>query len=288
MHGFLCINKSQGATSRDAVNAIQRLVRPSKVGHAGTLDPLATGVLVIAVGHATRLIRFVQQMPKTYIGTFELGKTSDTEDITGEVVSHDIDPPPTIDAIQQAISPLLGNIMQRPPAYSALKVDGKRAYSLAREGKQVKLEPRPIVVHEIELIRYEFPILELRIVCGSGTYVRSLGRDLGESLGCGAVMTGLIRTAIGSFALGDASRTEDFTSADQIAAMVTPLGTGVSELTRVVVDADQIQSLSFGQKLQLSLEEEQVAAFDANGILIAVLARSEDGYRPAVNFAGRA
>ena len=189
MHGFLCINKSPGATSRDAVNAIQRLVRPSKVGHAGTLDPLATGVLVIAVGHATRLIRFVQQMPKTYIGTFELGKTSDTEDITGEVVSHDIEPPPTIDAIQQAISPLLGNIMQRPPAYSALKVDGKRAYSLAREGKHVKLEPRPIVVHEIELIRYEFPILELRIVCGSGTYVRSLGRDLGESLGCGAVMT---------------------------------------------------------------------------------------------------
>jgi len=287
LHGFLCINKSPGATSRDAVNVFQRLVRPSKVGHAGTLDPLATGVLVIAVGNATRLIQFVQQMPKTYLGTFELGKTSDTEDITGEVVSHVVQDPPAMDAIRDAIEPLVGNIMQRPPAYSALKVGGKRAYSLAREGKKVKLEPRPIVVHEIEIVRYAYPVLELRVVCGSGTYVRSLGRDLGEVLGCGAAMSGLIRTAIGSFQLDDSSLAEGFERAEQIEEALQPLSTGVSQLAKVLVDEEQKRALSFGQQVRIESDEEQVAALDANGELIAVLSRTKEGFRPAINFAAR-
>ena len=287
MHGFLCINKSPNVTSRDSVNAIQRLVRPCKVGHAGTLVPMATGVLVVAIGCATRLIQFVQQMPKTYLGTFELGKTSDTEDITGQVVARVVDLPPTLEEVTQATQPLVGRIMQQPPVYSALKVKGERAYSLSRQGKHVALEPRPVFIHEIEIVRYEFPILQLRIVCGSGTYVRSIGRDIGEALGCGAVMSGLVRTAIGSFLLDESFRAEDVTTATQMESRLRPLGQAVSHLPRVVVDSRQIKALSFGQKLPLDASDNQLAAFDEHQTLVAVLTRSDDSYRPSINFAAR-
>src|SRR5206468_2581373 len=144
-------------TSRDVVNRVQRLVRPHKVGHAGTLDPQATGVLVLALGPATRLVEYVQQMPKTYQATFLLGRTSDTEDIAGTVVELPAPVVPTRAEIETAIPRFLGTIEQRPPAYSALKVAGRRAYELARRGDAVELAPRSIEVHSLEIVRYDYP-----------------------------------------------------------------------------------------------------------------------------------
>src|SRR6478609_12096076 len=209
MFGLLNVDKPAGITSRDVVNRVQRLVRPHKVGHAGTLDPLATGVLVIAIGPATRLIEYVQRMPKSYQGTFLLGRTSDTEDVEGNVVELPHTPVPSRDDILAAIPRFLGTIEQRPPAFSALKVAGQAAYKLARRGEAVELAARPVEIISIDLVRYEYPELELRVRCGSGTYIRSLGRDLAEALGSAAVMSQLRRIAIGPFQVEESLQLAD-------------------------------------------------------------------------------
>jgi tRNA pseudouridine55 synthase len=204
MIGLLNINKPTGKTSRDVVNHVQRLVRPAKVGHAGTLDPLATGVLVVCVGPATRLIQYVQQMPKRYRATFLLGCRSDSDDTELEVTPVDA-PAATRSAIETALPNFVGTIQQRPPAFSAIKVKGKRAYDLARNGEQIQLEARPITIHGIDIVSYDYPELVLDIRCGSGTYIRSIGRDLAEQLGTAAVMSALERTEIGRFRATDAA-----------------------------------------------------------------------------------
>ena len=199
--GLLNIDKPAGVTSRDAVDLVQRLARPAKVGHAGTLDPLATGVLVTCVGSATRLIEYVQRMPKSYVGTFLLGRSSTTEDIDGPVTLLPDPPIPPSAGIEAAAEKFVGRFLQRPPVFSALKVAGRRAYDLARRGESPELKPRPIEVYALKVARYDYPELVLEIQCGSGTYVRSLGRDLAESLGTAAVMSALARTAIGPWTL---------------------------------------------------------------------------------------
>src|SRR5262245_44228837 len=170
--GLLNLNKPAGWTSRRVVDCIQKLVRPAKAGHAGTLDPLATGVLIVCVGQATRLIDYVHRMRKRYTGTFLLGRESQTEDVEGDVVELVNPPVPTRPEIERAAREFLGTIQQRPPAYSALKVAGQRAYDLARAGKEVQLDARPVEIFRIEVQRYDYPALVLEIECGSGTYVR--------------------------------------------------------------------------------------------------------------------
>src|SRR4051794_215843 len=197
--GVLNVNKPKGVTSRDAVDRVERLVRPAKAGHAGTLDPLATGVLVICVGQATRLIRFVQRMPKRYLTTFLLGHTSETDDIERNVVAIPNANVPTREAIDSLLPQFVGDIQQRPPAHSAIKIAGRRAYKLARKGAAFELAARTVTIHRIDVLRYEYPELELDIECGSGTYIRALARDLGAALGTAAVMSALERTAIGPF-----------------------------------------------------------------------------------------
>src|SRR4051794_5854504 len=159
MFGLLNIDKPAGLTSRDVVNVVQRLVRPHKVGHAGTLDPLATGVLIVALGPATRLVEYVQRMAKTYQATFLLGRTSDTEDVEGTVMELDRAPIPNAHEIDAALPAFVGTIQQTPPAYSALKVAGRRAYQMARRGEAVELAARPVEIHGIEVIRYDYPEL---------------------------------------------------------------------------------------------------------------------------------
>jgi len=151
LYGILNLNKPAGVTSRRVVDDVQRLVRPAKVGHAGTLDPLATGVLVVCTGAATRLIEYVQQMPKSYTGTFLLGRQSPTEDVDGEVTELDSPPVPSWPEIEAAVRAFEGRIEQRPPAFSALKVGGRRAYDLARRGKSVELKSRPVTIHRISI-----------------------------------------------------------------------------------------------------------------------------------------
>ena len=192
--GLLNLSKPAEMSSRQAVNLVERLTRPVRAGHAGTLDPLATGVLVVCVGAATRLIGYVQRMPKRYQGTFLLGRQSPTEDIEGDVIELADAPIPTREQVVAVAARFIGRIDQRPPAFSAVKVAGRRAYELARQGRQPEWLPRPVVIHSIEVAAYQYPELILDVACGGGTYIRSLGRDLAESLGTAAVMSALVRT----------------------------------------------------------------------------------------------
>lgn len=270
--GVLNLNKPAGMTSRQGVDCVQRLARPGKVGHAGTLDPLAKGVLVVCVGAATRLIQFVQQMPKGYTGTFLLGRRSPTEDVEGEVTELDDPPVPTPGQIAAAAKGLIGRIEQRPPAYSALKVDGRRAYDLARKGEQVRMKPRPVTVYRIEVAAYEYPELTLEVECGSGTYVRSLGRDLAESLGTAAVMSGLVRSWIGDFRIEEAVDPRQLTSQNWTDQVLPPLR-AVGRLPRVELLPDEIAKIGSGLAIsrQPPAGGGQFAAVNAAGRLVAVL-----------------
>ncbi len=271
--GLLNLNKPVGMTSRQVVNRIQRLVRPAKAGHAGTLDPLAGGVLVVCVGAATRLIEYIQRMPKGYTGTFLLGRHSPTEDIEGDVAELDNPPVPTRDQLAATARSLVGRIEQRPPAFSALKVDGRRAYKLARSGKPVELKPRPVTVHRIEVEVYEYPELTLRIECGSGTYIRSLGRDLAESLGTAAVMSALVRTSIGSFRIEDATDPGHVTKANWTDHLLPPLR-AVESLPRVELSPEEIRQISRGMAISREMPAagaEEIAAVNPTGQLVAIL-----------------
>jgi tRNA pseudouridine55 synthase len=288
--GLLNLNKLPGMTSRDAVNCVQRLVRPLKAGHAGTLDPLASGVLVVCVGAATRLIEYVQRMTKHYSGTFLLGRQSPTEDVEGEVTELENPPIPTLDQLTAAATRLTGTIQQRPPAYSALKVAGRRAYDLARQGKTVELAPRSVVVYRLEVESYVYPELKLRVECGSGTYIRSLGRDLAESLGTAAVMSGLVRTAIGSFRLAEAI---DPTSLDREnwTGHLLPALQAVETLPHMTLDSAELARVRLGQPIERSdvptgkMPSHQtdgrpieIAALDPAGQLVAILKPRGPGF----------
>ncbi|MEW4561914.1 tRNA pseudouridine(55) synthase TruB [Bremerella sp. JC770] len=288
MHGILNINKPAGKTSRDVVNIIQRLVRPAKTGHAGTLDPLATGVLVCPVGHGTKLIEYVQRMPKTYEACFLLGRQSDTEDIEGNVQLLDDSPQPSRDQVEAILPNYMGTIDQVPPAFSALKVAGKRAYDLARQGKKVELASREIEVYAIEITAYAYPELRMRIECGSGTYVRSLGRDIARDLGTEAVMSELVRTAIGPFQIADAIEPDDQLSRGTLNAALQPTSLAVAQLPQVTIDQEQIVRLSQGKRIDVAPADatSEVAAMTTTGELVAVLIPgSEGGWRTFRNFA---
>jgi len=214
----LLINKPLRWTSFDAVRKIRNLIKIKKVGHAGTLDPLATGLLIICTGKFTKKINEYMAREKEYTGSFTLGATTPTYDLESE--PQDFKSFDTISAadIRNTTSQFLGEIMQIPPAHSAIKIEGKRVYELARQGKEVKIEPRKITIKEFEITAIEGPLVHFRVVCSTGTYIRSLAHDFGQALGCGAHLSSLCRTRIGEFKLDDAMTIEEFSKN----ALVTP------------------------------------------------------------------
>jgi tRNA pseudouridine55 synthase len=244
--GLLNINKPAGLTSRRAVDHVAKLVRPQKAGHAGTLDPLATGVLVVCVGKATRLIEFVQEQPKTYAASFRLGCQSDTDDVTGNVTEVAVSSEITRGQIEDALPTFCGQIRQVPPSFSAVHVDGRRAYDLARRGEQVTIEARQVDVYRLELTRFAYPELDLVIECGSGTYVRSIGRDLGQMLGCGAVMSALVRTRIGPFHIEDAVSLEELNRETVDQCLLPPTST-LGGLQKYSASPEDLQNIRAGR-----------------------------------------
>ena len=201
MNGFLVVDKPAGMTSRDVVNRAQFwFPRRTKIGHTGTLDPLATGVLVLCVGAATKLADRVQAMPKQYETRIRLGATSNTDDADGVIAESTATSIPTLASVEAALPAFVGNIQQLPPQFSALKVQGQRAYDLARRGTEVALPARPVRVDSIVMQRYEWPWVDLMIDCGKGTYIRSIARDLGAVLGVGGLVQTLRRTRVGPVA----------------------------------------------------------------------------------------
>jgi tRNA pseudouridine55 synthase len=212
----LLFDKPLDWTSFDLVNKVRWMlckklkIKKLKVGHAGTLDPKATGLVIICTGKATKTIESLQTENKEYIATLKLGATTPSFDLEkNEDYTFPVDHV-TRELIEEKLKGFIGEIDQVPPIFSAIKIDGKRAFDFARKGKELELEARKIVINTIEIMRFELPILELRINCGKGTYIRSLARDLGESLGCGAYLTGLIRTRSGSNQLENAWSIENF------------------------------------------------------------------------------
>ena len=286
MIGLINLNKQLGQTSRDAVNAVQRLVRPAKIGHCGTLDPLATGVLVVCVGPATRLTNLVQETSKTYVGDFRLGVSSDTEDIEGQLVPLIDAPTITAAQIESVLPEFVGVIEQMPPKFSALKVNGKRAYDLARQGKEVKLKSRQIQVDSLRLTGFKYPNFQLTIQCGTGTYVRSLGRDIGARVGSAAVMTALQRTAIGSFRVEGAVNASCL-NAENLSQHLLPIDRCLNDLERVVVNDAQARGLIDAQPLHLPayVDFERVVAMDKHDRVLAVLHRRDENiFTPKINF----
>jgi tRNA pseudouridine55 synthase len=224
-NGWLVIDKPQRITSRGALDRVKRwFPRKTRIGHTGTLDPLATGVLVVAIGQATKQAEAVQAMPKVYRAAVRLGCTSDTDDADGTVTETSGCAIPTEEQITRALPRFLGTILQLPPKFSALKVEGRRAYDLARKGQEVELKPRPVSVYSIRLLRYEWPLVELEIECGKGTYIRSIARDLGEALGTGGMIEQLRRTKVGPFAVEQGISVNEYKE-DAWAALI-PLESG--------------------------------------------------------------
>ncbi len=267
LSGFLNLNKPAGVTSRDVVNVVARQFKGHKVGHAGTLDPLATGVLVVAVGSATRLVDYVQQLQKRYTTVVRLGATSDTDDSDGEVRINDSFEPLELHCIESAVSRQIGPLAQVPPNYSAIKQAGRRAYDLARNGAKVSLEPRIVNVYSIRILNYEWPRLALEVECGAGTYIRAIARDIGLELGCGGLVEVLERTSIGSFAIADAIDPQGLSRSELEARLIEP-SSAVQHLPKRTLDASEWIEIQKGRAISLKELETALQESASEAVLL--------------------
>ena len=282
--------KPSGMTSRDLVNIAARRVRPHKVGHSGTLDPLAEGVLVLGVGRASRLTSFVQNYPKQYLASFRFGADSESGDLEQPLTEYPDDPTPTLDELIAAAKTLTGEVVQVPSAYSAIWIDGKRACDRIRNGEQVDVPSRKVQVYEYKILKYDYPNVELDITCGSGTYVRSLGVDLAANVGAHAVMTNLVRTRVGPFHATDAISIDQVRN-DDLEPFVQLARLGVEHLPHLSVNDEEATRLINGLNVfgtahytpidPLTGGEGIAAAIRTDGRLIAIVRGKTKDYDPA-------
>jgi len=256
MDGVLVIAKPAGPTSHDVVALVRRLAATKRVGHGGTLDPFASGVLPLFLGRATRLVEYHLGDRKGYRATVCFGASSTTDDLEGELTPSAA-PAPSRAAVEAALAGFIGPISQRPPAYSAIKVAGRRAYAMARAGEHVELASREVTIHRLELLDWDGtdpdrPIAVVDVECSAGTYVRALARDLGEAVGGAAYLGALVRTASGPFRLDgavslDRAREAAAESAERLAALLLPVDAGLDELPELVVTDDEVRAIARGQ-----------------------------------------
>jgi tRNA pseudouridine55 synthase len=238
--GVLLVDKPSGMTSHEAVDVVRRSLGTRKVGHAGTLDPMATGLLVLGVGRATRLLRYLGELPKTYAATGRLGEETDTLDADGEIVrTAPVDV--SLAEVERACASLVGESMQTPPAYSAVKVGGRKLYEAARRGEMLEAPARPIRVDAFDVSAFDGRDLEARVTCSGGTYVRVLVADVGRTLGCGAHLVGLRRTAIGSFRVEEAHPPGE--------GALEPVERAVQHLPSIRLEPEEARAASHGRPL---------------------------------------
>jgi tRNA pseudouridine55 synthase len=276
VRGFLNIDKPSGLTSHDVVARIRRIVgRKVKVGHAGTLDPAATGVLPVALGHATRLISYLADTDKGYRGVIQLGATTTTDDGEGEGIEQRDVPPLAPAEIERVLAAFRGTIMQVPPMYSAIHHQGEKLYKLAREGQVVERSPRPVHVHQLTVDWQASTAdrLVVDVVCGKGTYIRSLARDIGEMLGCGGYLAALERTFVGSLTRQAATPLDTLVDTpDMLPRVLFPLEFAVADWQMVTLDEAQEQQVRHGRSLALpGVAGEQVRGHTLSGALLALL-----------------
>jgi tRNA pseudouridine55 synthase len=294
LDGILVVAKPPGPTSHDVVAIVRRLTGVRRVGHGGTLDPFATGVLPVFLGHATRLVEYHLADEKSYRATIVLGARSTTDDLDGDLTPTD-GPVPGREALEAALAAFRGPIVQVPPDHSAVHVGGRRAYELARRGEKPELRPREVTVHALDLEAWDAtdpnrPAAVLAVRCSAGTYVRSLARDLGEALGCGAYLGALTRTASGPFRLEDAHPLEavrEALAAGRASDLLVPPDAGLDGMVRVALPPDEVAALARGQVVRHrggSLpprgegpHADLLRVVDEAGRLLAVARRGEGG-----------
>lgn len=277
--GLLNINKPRLLTSHDVVNNIRKLTGIDRIGHAGTLDPLASGVLIICVEQATRIAEYLANDHKTYLATLRLGQETRTYDAESEVIAEHPWQGVTREALERTLSAFQGEIHQVPPMYSAVKHHGKPLYKFARRGITLEREARPVTIYAIEIVAWEPPSLVLRVVCSSGTYIRTLAHDIGGSLGCGAFLADLVRERSGDFSLEKAVTLEQLQQAGSSnwQRFLLPLRAGLGHLPGVRVDMGQEARIKLGQAVSLpSLPSAELAyALNSNEEVFAILRRRE-------------
>lgn len=275
MNGIILVDKPQDWTSHDVVSKLRGALHERRIGHSGTLDPLATGLLVVFVGRATRAVEFAEAADKEYIAGLRLGVSTDTQDISGNILSVSDDLPSEEELIS-ALNSFRGELEQIPPMYSAIKVNGKKLYELARRGETVERKPRKITVTEIELVGKADGDFLLRLECSKGTYVRTICNDVGNALGCGACMSSLRRTRAGAFSVDDAHTLEDIIAAAKIGdaeKFILPVDTLFSHLERLNVDDESAKRLKTGGIISVTSNDGRYRVYAPNGefLLIGVV-----------------
>jgi tRNA pseudouridine55 synthase len=281
--GLLNIDKPAGITSHDVVQQVRRVTGVRRVGHAGTLDPIATGVLLVGVGRVTRLIEYLVGQPKMYETRVRLGQTTHTYDTEGEMVAERPLAHITVDMITSALAPFRGQIEQQPPIYSAIKQDGQPLYKLARQGMEIDVPTRRVTIYALDLLAYDAPYLDLRITCSAGTYIRSLAHDLGQALGCGGHLTTLRRTAIGDFGVETAVSLPDLTP-DTVVDYLLPPDTAVVSLPRLTLTTQEAQQWQQGMRVAhrpgQPTGSSPVRTYDENGRFLGISTSETDHWQP--------
>jgi tRNA pseudouridine55 synthase len=290
--GVLVVDKAVGWTSHDVVARLRRITGERRVGHAGTLDPAATGVLVVCLGTATRIVEYLSELTKTYLASIAFGIETDTWDREGEVISERDTTDLSFAFLERSLARFTGEIDQTPPMYSALKHDGTPLYRLARRGETIDRAPRRVTIHRLTVLRWSAPVLEIEVVCSKGTYIRSLAHDLGEASGTGAHLAALRRTAVGHFTQGEALSLDALSQdARWRQALHTPAA-ALRHLPAVVLDAPTVTDLRFGRAVVLSQDPVPGTVLCALGPeheLIAVLRPDAQAgwWRPEKVFSGQ-
>jgi len=278
--GILVVDKPIGATSFDVVRRVRRGSGEKRVGHAGTLDPAATGVLVVLLGQATRITEYLMDMRKTYRGAVRLGIETATYDSEGEV-TREADPSGvTEEQLRDALSKFVGDIEQTPPAHSAVKVDGERAYHRARRGEVVAMKPRPATIYRIDVLRFAPPDAEIEVECARGTYIRSLAHDVGAALGCGAHLSSLRRTRVGPFTVEAAADEAALSAAFEGASwrdLLQPLDCGLIALPAITLDIEDEKDIRHGQAVDIAgvaspADRTEARGYAEDGSLVAIIA----------------
>ncbi|HZU07116.1 MAG TPA: tRNA pseudouridine(55) synthase TruB [Chloroflexota bacterium] len=288
--GFLNLCKPLGWTSHDVVQLVRRRLRMQRVGHAGTLDPAASGVLPVCLGRATRLAERVAAGSKLYVADAVLGVATDTHDAEGRVTATAPPAPLTLDAVVRALAAFVGTFEQRPPAFSALKVGGEPSYARARRGQEVQLAPRRVTVYGLALLAWQPPRVSFALRCSKGTYVRALVRDLGEALGCGAYLDGLVRWQVGPFTLAEAVSIEQFEEAvarGTWPALLWPPDQVLLDLPAVVVGAAKARYLAHGRAWAATGRARgEARAYAVDGRFLGVLRAHERAHQwqPVLSF----
>jgi len=282
MEGLLLVDKPEGMSSHDVVNRVRRLSSVRRVGHAGTLDPLATGLLLVSIGRVTRLNEYLVGHDKKYLATVRLGQATNTYDAEGEVTEERPFSSITSSTIADALPAFRGTIQQRPPIYSAIKKDGQPLYKLARKGIEVDIPTREITIHALDVLDYSPPFLQLDIHCSSGTYIRSIAHDLGQAMGCGGHITALRRTAVNEFDIQNAVPLDQLTP-DNIANYLLPPDTAVSTFPRLDLTAEQASDLLLGRFIERTDGSEigtLARTFDADSVFVGIAIAADGVWRP--------